>query len=110
MNGTLVFNQDRLEVEHLAGRVGGGQVNFSGYITYGDTIGFDLTTNGTDIRFRYGGISVTADQNLRLNGTLQELDPERRNHRHALCADSVDGRRSGVCQPRPWKCRIRRLR
>ena len=71
LNGTLVFNQDRLEVEHLAGRVGGGQVNFSGYITFGNTIGFDLTTNGTDIRFRYGGVSVTADQSLRLNGTLR---------------------------------------
>ena len=71
LNGTLVFNQDRLEVEHLAGRVGGGQVNVSGYITYGNTIGFDLNTKGTDIRFRYGGVSVTADQNLRLNGTLR---------------------------------------
>ena len=67
----MVFNQDRLEVEHLSGRVGGGQVNFSGYMTYGNTIGFDLTTNGTDIRFRYGGVSVTADQTLRLNGTLR---------------------------------------
>ncbi len=71
LNGALVFNQDRLEVERLSGRVGGGQVNVSGYITYGNTIGFDLTTNGTDVRFRYGGISVTADQNLRLNGTLR---------------------------------------
>ncbi len=71
MNGTLVFNQNRLEVEHLSGRVGGGQVNFSGFITYGETIGFDLKSNGSDIRFRYGGVSVTADQNLRLSGTLK---------------------------------------
>ena len=71
MNGTLVFNQNRLEVEHLAGRVGGGQVNFSGFITYGETVGFDLKSNGSDIRFRYGGVSVTADQNLHLSGTLK---------------------------------------
>lgn len=71
VNGTMVFNQNRLEVEHLAGRVGGGQVNFTGYITYGSTISFDLKSSGTDIRFRYGGVSVTADQNLRLNGTLK---------------------------------------
>jgi len=71
LNGTLVFNQDRLEVERLTGRVGGGQVKFSGYITFGNTIGFDLTSNGTDVRFRYGGVSVTADQNLRLAGTLR---------------------------------------
>jgi translocation and assembly module TamB len=71
VNGTMVFNHDRLEVEHLAGRVGGGQVTFAGYITYGKTIAFDLTTKGTDIRFRYGGVSITADQQLRLNGTLK---------------------------------------
>ena len=71
VNGTMVFNQNRLEVEKLSGRVGGGQVNFSGYITYGDTIAFDLKSNGTDIRFRYGGISLTADQNLHLSGTLK---------------------------------------
>ncbi len=70
LNGTMVFSQDRLEVEHLAGRVGGGQVAFSGYITYGNGIGFDLRSTGSDIRFRYGGVSVTADQELRLNGTL----------------------------------------
>ncbi len=70
LNGTMVFNQDRLEVEQLSGRVGGGQVSFSGYMTFGKTIGFDLSANGTDIRFRYGGVSVTADQSLRLNGTL----------------------------------------
>ncbi|HVP53682.1 MAG TPA: translocation/assembly module TamB domain-containing protein [Candidatus Eisenbacteria bacterium] len=71
VNGTMVFNQNRLEVEHLAGRVGGGQVNFSGYITYASTVAFDLKSNGSDIRFRYGGVSVTADQNLRLSGTLK---------------------------------------
>jgi translocation and assembly module TamB len=71
VNGTMVFNQDRLEVERLSGRVGGGQVNFSGYISYGNTIAFDLEGKGTDIRFRYGGVSVTADQQLRLNGTLK---------------------------------------
>jgi len=71
MNGTMVFNQDRLEVEQLAGKVGGGQVQFSGYITYGKTIGFDLNSSGTDIRFRYAGVSVTADQSLRLSGTLK---------------------------------------
>ena len=71
VNGTMVFNQNRLEVERLAGRVGGGQVKFSGYMTFGNTIGFDLSANGTDVRFRYGGVSVTADQSLRLNGTLE---------------------------------------
>lgn len=71
VNGALVFNQDRLEVENLAGRVGGGQVSFTGFITYGSNIGFDLSSHGTDVRFRYAGVSVTADQDLRLAGTLK---------------------------------------
>ena len=71
INGSLVFNQDRLEVEHLTARTGGGLVTFGGFITYGRTVGFNLTANGAEIRFRYAGISVTADESLRLVGTLQ---------------------------------------
>jgi translocation and assembly module TamB len=71
INGSLVFNQDRLEVEHLTARMGGGLVTFGGFLTYGRTVGFNLTANGTNIRFRYAGISVTADETLRLAGTLQ---------------------------------------
>ncbi len=70
VNGTLVFNKDRLEVERLAGRMGGGQVTLAGFVTFGRTIGFNLTSNGHDIRFRYAGISVTSDQELHLTGTL----------------------------------------
>ena len=71
VNGTLVFNQDRLEVEKLAGRMGGGQVTLAGFVTFGRTLGFNLTSNGKEIRFRYSGISVTSDQELRLTGTLE---------------------------------------
>ncbi len=71
INGSLVFNQDRLEVEHLTARTGGGLVTFGGFITYGRTGGVNLTASGTEIRFRYAGISVTADESLRLVGTLQ---------------------------------------
>ncbi|MGA2369860.1 MAG: translocation/assembly module TamB domain-containing protein [Candidatus Korobacteraceae bacterium] len=71
VNGTLVFNQNRLEVENVAGRMGGGHVKFGGFVTFGTTVGFNLTVDGNDIRFRYSGISVTSDQALQLNGTLQ---------------------------------------
>ena len=71
VNGSMVFDQDRLEVEHLTGHTGGGLVTFAGYVTFGRTIGFELTADGTEIRFRYAGISVTSDQSLRLAGTLQ---------------------------------------
>ena len=71
INGSFVFNQDRLEVEHLTAHMGGGLVTFAGFVTYGRTVGFDLTSTGNEIRFRYAGISVTSDQSLHLVGTLQ---------------------------------------
>ncbi len=71
VNGSLVFNQDRLELENVSGRIGGGHMKLGGFISYGRTIGFNLDMNGNDIRFRYSGISVTSDQSLRMTGTLQ---------------------------------------
>jgi len=72
INGSFIFNQDRLEVDHLTAHSGGGLLTFAGFVTYGRTVGFNLTANGTEIRFRYAGISVTSDQRLRLRGTLQD--------------------------------------
>jgi translocation and assembly module TamB len=71
VNGTLAFNEDRLELENVSGRMGGGHVKLGGFITYGRTLGFNLSADGTDIRFRYSGISVTSDQSLRLTGTTE---------------------------------------
>ncbi len=71
VNGRLAFNQNRLEIEKLTGRVGGGPVKFAGYITYANGVAFNMSSDGTDIRFRYSGISVTANQQLKLQGTLK---------------------------------------
>jgi translocation and assembly module TamB len=71
VNGTLVFNRDRLEVENVTGRMGGGHVKLGGFVTFGPAVGFNLSVDGNDIRFRYSGISVTSDQSLQLNGTLE---------------------------------------
>ncbi len=71
LNGSLVFNQSRLEIEKLVGHVGGGTVDFAGSIGYANGLTFNLTSDGHDIRFRYSGISVTANQDLKLQGTLK---------------------------------------
>ena len=71
LDGTMVFNQDRLEVEKLTGRMGGGRVTLGGFVTFGSTLGFNMTLEGNDVRLRYAGISATSDQSLRLTGTLQ---------------------------------------
>ena len=71
LNGSLVFNQTRLEIEKLTGHVGGGMLQFAGYIGYADGLNFNLTAAGSDIRFRYSGISITANQLLKWQGTLK---------------------------------------
>jgi len=71
LNGTLIFNQDRLELQDVNARMGGGHVKLSGFMTFANTLGFNLAADGTGIRFRYSGLSVTSDQSLRLTGTLQ---------------------------------------
>jgi translocation and assembly module TamB len=70
-SGSLIFNQSRLEIEKLTGKIGGGKVEFTGYIGYTNGINFNISSQGSDIRFRYAGISLTADQSLKLQGTLK---------------------------------------
>ena len=65
VNGSLVFNQDRLQIETLTAKVGGGTVTFGGYATtYNRQVNFDLDVHGQDVRLRYPpGVSsnTTAD-------------------------------------------------
>ncbi|OLE57187.1 MAG: hypothetical protein AUG13_05235 [Chloroflexi bacterium 13_1_20CM_2_59_7] len=71
INGSLIFNQDRLQIETLTARVGGGLVTVGGYATtYNDRVNFDLTVQGQDVRLRYPpGVSSTATADLRWVGT-----------------------------------------
>jgi translocation and assembly module TamB len=69
VNGTLVFNQNRLQIETLTAHTGGGSVKFGGYATYGRQLNFDLTVRGQDVRLRYPpGISSTANADLHFAG------------------------------------------
>jgi translocation and assembly module TamB len=72
MNGTLVFNQDRLQIETFTARTGGGSVNLGGSISYLRRVPtFDLTIRGQDVRLRYPpGVSSTANTDLRLAGSM----------------------------------------
>jgi translocation and assembly module TamB len=69
MDGTLVFNQDRLQIQTLKARVGGGNVDFSGYVTYSPHVNFNLTADAHDVRLRPAGISATSDGEMHLTGT-----------------------------------------
>jgi len=69
MNGTLVFNGDRLQVESLTATTGGGTLKIGGSIRYRNGIYADLTATGDVVRVRLYGLSATANANLRLQGT-----------------------------------------
>ena len=69
MNGTLVFNGDRLQVENLTGTTGGGQLALGGSIRYRNGIYADLTATGDAVRVRLYGLSATANANLKLQGS-----------------------------------------
>jgi translocation and assembly module TamB len=71
MNGTLVFNEDRLNIQSLTASTGGGQVKISGFLSYNGGLYADLTANAAAVRVRYSGISGTADSTLRLQGSGQ---------------------------------------
>jgi translocation and assembly module TamB len=74
INGTLQFNQNRLDVKSLTAQTGGGQLKLGGYITYQQGLYGDLTATGKNIRIRYpAGVSSMADATLRLQGTQKNL-------------------------------------
>jgi translocation and assembly module TamB len=72
INGTLVFNENRLQVQSLTANTGGGTLNIGGFISYQSGIYFDLTATGREIRLRYPpGISASANADLRYSGNLK---------------------------------------
>lgn len=72
VNGTLVFNENRLQIRSLTARTGGGNLEIGGFVAYRRGLFFDLTAKGKDVRLRYPpGVSSAADADLHLAGTLQ---------------------------------------
>lgn len=72
MNGTLSFDQDRLDVKNLTAVSGGGKLTVDGFVTYQQGIYGDLTASAKGVRVRYPqGVSTMVDAKLRLQGTQQ---------------------------------------
>src|SRR5215831_1979154 len=71
INGSLQFDQNRLEIRTLTAHTGGGLVSFGGYATsYNRQFNFDLRVEGQGVRLRYPpGISSTADAELHWVGS-----------------------------------------
>ena len=74
LKGTLIFNQDRLEIRELTAMTGGGLLSLGGSLTYQHGLYADFSVTGKSVRIRYPqGVSSLADANLRLQGLTQNL-------------------------------------
>jgi translocation and assembly module TamB len=71
LNGSLLFTRDRVHIENLAARTGGGTLDLKGDATYlNKQLNFSLTATGKDVRLRYPpGVSSTADAELHWIGS-----------------------------------------
>lgn len=71
LNGVLLFDQNRIQIEKLDGTTGGGTIALTGSASYQNgTLTLDLGARARDVRLRYPpGVSSTANANLRLSGS-----------------------------------------
>ena len=71
LNGELLFDRNRIQIEKLSGTTGGGTVALTGSATYqAGTLLIDLGATAQGVRLRYPpGVSSTANADLRLTGT-----------------------------------------
>ena len=69
--GTLSFTRDRLHIENLTGRTGGGTLEFKGDASYFDRqLNFNVMALGKDVRLRYPpGVSSTANAEVHWIGS-----------------------------------------
>ncbi len=74
LNGTMVFNENRLTVQNMTAKTGGGVLKVGGSISYQKGIFADLTATGDNVRVRYAGLSATAQMNFRLQGGPQAIN------------------------------------
>ncbi len=73
MNGSLAFNEDRLQVQSLTATTGGGKLSIGGFFSYQNGLYADLSASADTVRVRYNGLSSTANANLKLQGGPQTL-------------------------------------
>lgn len=71
--GTILFDRRRATVQQLTAETGGGQVEFSGFVDFGQTLVYRLQAQARNVRVRYPqDVSTTFDADLSLNGTTAD--------------------------------------
>ena len=71
LNGVLLFDRNRIQIQNLTGTTGGGTIALTGTANYqAGVYSLDLGATAHGVRLRYPpGVSSTADADLRLTGT-----------------------------------------
>lgn len=72
LNGVLLFDRNRIQIEKLVGTTGGGTIALTGSATYqtDGSLLLDLGATANGVRLRYPpGVSSTANADLRLTGS-----------------------------------------
>ncbi len=71
LNGVLLFDRNRIQIESLQGTTGGGTIALTGSATYqSGALLLDLGATANGVRLRYPpGVSSTANADLRLTGS-----------------------------------------
>jgi len=71
LNGVLLFDRSRIQIEKLSGTTGGGTVALTGSASYqSGVLQLDFGATAHGVRLRYPpGVSSTADADLRLTGS-----------------------------------------
>jgi translocation and assembly module TamB len=71
LNGVLIFDRNRFQIEKLSGTTGGGTIALTGSATYhSGLLQLDFGATAKGVRLRYPpGVSSTANGDLRLTGT-----------------------------------------
>jgi translocation and assembly module TamB len=73
LNGTMVFNENRLDVQNITAQTGGGLLKIGGSISYQKGIYANLTATGDNVRVRLYGLSATANAQFQLQGGPQSI-------------------------------------
>ncbi len=71
LQGFLQFQHNRLVIESLAAKSGGGNLDVRGFLTYAGGLIFDLSVHSSEMRLRYpAGVSAIAAMDLRYAGSI----------------------------------------
>jgi len=74
MNGSLVFDENRLQFRDVTAYSGGGLIRVGGFVTYQRGLYADLSATAKDVRIRYPqGVTSTADATLRFQGSRASM-------------------------------------